>query len=95
MNDFVTRFEELVNENKKLTDRNSLLEFINEDNLKRINTFKETVGDLQDEVDGLRQECKEIAETLKKSNVKIESADADIEYFSNNIIESFINDHIG
>lgn len=95
MKDFVTRFEELVNENKKLTDRNSLLEFINEDNLKRINTFKETVGDLQDEVDGLRQECKEIAETLKKSNVKIESDDADIEYFSNNIIESFINDHIG
>lgn len=56
MNDFVTRFEELVNENKKLTDRNSLLEFINEDNLKRINAFKETVSELQDTIDKMNQE---------------------------------------
>ena len=61
MKDFVTRFEELVNENKKLTDRNSLLEFINEDNLKRINAFKETVSELQDTIDKMNKE-KEIGE---------------------------------
>lgn len=94
MKDFVTRFEELVTENKKLTDRNSLLEFINEDNLKRINTFKETVSDLQDELDGLRQECKDIADTLKKSNVKVESGDSDTDYLSNDTINSFINDWV-
>jgi hypothetical protein len=56
MKDFVTRFEELVNENKKLTDRNSLLEFLNEDNLKRINAFQETVSELQDTIDKMNQE---------------------------------------
>lgn len=56
MNDFVTRFEELVNENKKLTDRNSLLEFLNEDNLKRINAFQQTVSELQDTIDKMNQE---------------------------------------
>lgn len=55
MKDFVTRFEELVTENKRLSDRNSLLEFINNDNKEKIENLQDVINKMHQE----RDECNE------------------------------------